>query len=273
MKRVGWSSPNWPAAAGHRWWLWVSVTEDTCVYILDPTRSARVPKDHLGDDTEGIISADRYSVYKTLGENILVAFCWSHVRRDFVRIRDGYAKLRPWAEAWVTQINDLFELNDQRVKVLSDARAFRAKDQAVRDALAAMADARDRELDDPALHRAARKALQSLRNHWAGCILFVDHPEIPMDNNESERRLRSPVLGRKNYYGSGSVWSGLLATFLFTIIQTLLLNNVNPKRFLRACLEACAVNGGRPPENLEAFLPWNLTDQQKAAWRGPEPFT
>jgi transposase len=117
---------------GHRWWLWVSVTEDTCVYILDPTRSARVPKDHLGDDAQGIISADRYSVYKTLGENIRVAFCWSHVRRDFVRIRDGYAGLRSWAEAWITRINDLFELNDQRVKVLADARAFRAKDQAVR---------------------------------------------------------------------------------------------------------------------------------------------
>jgi hypothetical protein len=74
-------------------------------------------------------------------------------------------------------------------------------------------------------------------------------------------------------YGSGSIWSGLLATFLFTIFQTLLLNNVNPKRFLRAYLEACAVNGGRPPEDLEAFGSWNLTDQQKAAWGGPEPFT
>ncbi len=35
---------------GYRWWLWVVVTHDTCVYLLDPSRSARVPGDHLGED-------------------------------------------------------------------------------------------------------------------------------------------------------------------------------------------------------------------------------
>ena len=94
-----------------------------------------------------------------------------------------------------------------------------------------------------------------------------------MDNNTSERQLRLPVVGRKNYYGSGSIWSGMLATFLFTIFQTLLLNQVNPKHFMLAYLEACAINGGKPPENIDTFLPWNLSEQQKAAWGYPEPFT
>lgn len=257
---------------GHRWWLWVSVTQDTCVYILDPSRSAEVPKNHLGEGAEGIINADRYSVYKALGAKILVAFCWSHVRRDFDRVAKGYARQRPWAEAWITRINDLFELNRQRIKVLSDSAAFQLKDRALRDAVQAMAEVRDRELDDATLHCAARKALESLRNHWAGCILFVDHPEIPMDNNESERRLRNPVLGRKNYYGSGAIWSGMLATMAFTIIQTLLMNEVNPRNFLRAYFEACALNGGHSPENLQEFLPWNLAPEQKDAWAYPEPF-
>lgn len=257
---------------GHRWWLWVSVTQDTCVYLLDPSRSAEVPKNHLGENAEGIISADRYCAYKALGEKIQVAFCWSHVRRDFIRVRDGYARLRSWAETWVTRINELFELNDQRVKVLSDAQAFRTKDQEVRDAVEAMAKLRDRELQDPGLPEPARKALESLRTHWEGCTLFVDHPEIPMENNESERRLRNPVVGRKNYYGSGSIWSGMLATMVFTISQTLLMNGLNPKDFLLAYLETCAISGGQPPENLKEFLPWNLSQEQKDAWRCPEPF-
>jgi transposase len=258
--------------SGYRWWLWVSVTQDTCAYLLDPSRSAEVPRNHLGENTEGIISADRYCAYKALGEKILVAFCWSHVRRDFIRIGDGYARLLPWAERWITRINDLFELNRQRLEVLSDAQAFQAKDREVRDAVEAMADVRDRELNDPTLHRAVRKALESLRNHWEGCVLFVDHPEIPMDNNESERRLRNPVVGRKNYYGSGSIWSGALASMAFTVLQTLLMNDVNPKCFLLAYFEACAAHGGRPPGNLEEFLPWNLSPERKNAWRCPEPF-
>ena len=254
----------------YQWWLWVVITDDTVVYLLEPTRSAEVPQNHLGDEPEGIINADRYVVYKTLGVKILIAFCWSHVRRDFTRVRDGYCKLRDWGEAWVKRINEIFHLNDKRLEVLSEPQAFQMKDQALREAIDAMADEREHELADLNLHKAARKALESLRNHWKGCTLFVDHPEIPMDNNESERRLRDPVVGRKNYYGSGSVWSGALTAILFTLFQTLLKNNIDPQKWLFAYFEACAQNGGRVPTNLDEFLPWNLSEPQKAAWHYSE---
>ncbi len=74
------------------------------------------------------INADRYSAYKALGLKIRIAFCWSHVRRDYVRVRDGYRRLRRWGEAWVTRINELFTLNDQRLAVLSNSEAFQEKD-------------------------------------------------------------------------------------------------------------------------------------------------
>src|SRR5207249_3952659 len=32
--------------------------------------------------------------------------------------------------------------------------------------------------------------------------VFVERPEVAMDNNAAERALRNPVVGRKNYYGS-----------------------------------------------------------------------
>ena len=258
---------------GHRWWLWVVITDDTVAFLLEPTRSAQVPRDHLGESPEGIINADRYSVYKALGPDILVAFCWAHVRRDFIRVRDGYRRLRVWGEAWVTRINELFALNHERLAVLSEPESFQEKDRELRAAIEAMAKQRDRELQDPKLSKPARKALESLRNHWKGCTLFVDHPEVPMDNNESERRLRDPAVGRKNYYGSGSVWSGALTAICFTIFQTLLKNNLDPKKWLSAYFQACAENGGRPPENIEAFMPWNLSPEQKESWRCPEPFT
>ena len=258
---------------GYRWWLWVVITDDTVVYLLEPTRSAKVPSNHLGENPVGIINADRYSVYKALGDRILVAFCWSHVRRDFIRVRDGYQRLRRWGEAWVTRINELFTLNDQRLAVLSDPTAFQEKDRILREAVDAMAKQRESELKDPDLRKPAKKALESLRRHWEGCTLFVDHPEIPMDNNESERRLRDPAVGRKNYYGSGSVWSGALTAICFTIFQTLLKNKIDPKKWFTGYFEACAENGGQVPENLDAFLPWNLSHQQKDDWHCPEPFT
>jgi len=250
----------------YRWWLWVVITDDTVVYLLEPTRSAQVPKNHLPQDAEGIINADRYIVYKTLGEKIQIAFCWSHVRRDFVQVRDGYRHLYDWGQAWVDRINEIFHLNDKRLGVLSDSQAFQIKDQALRKEIDTMADKREHQLADSGLHKAARKKLESLRNHWQGCTLFVDHPEIPMDNNESERKLRDPAVGRKNYYGSGSVWSGALTAILFTIFQTLLKNKIDPQKWLFAYFRACAQNGGRPPDNLNEFLPWNLSEQHRELW-------
>jgi transposase len=255
---------------GFRWWLWVVITSDTCAFLLDPSRSSQVPREHLGENAEGIVSADRYSAYKVIGDGIRIAFCWAHVRRDFLKIRDGFKKLRRWAKSWILRINDLYRLNRDRLKVRSDRKAFGKADEALRALHADMAAIRDRELSDENLHPEQRKALLSLAKHWEGLSIFLDCPDVPMDNNLSERALRNPVVGRKNYYGSGSVWSGVLAVALFSLFQTLLKNKIDPQKLLLAYFEACALNGGRPPENPAAFLPWNLTDEQKRLWRLPE---
>ena len=255
---------------GYRWWLWVVVTSDTCCYLLEPTRSAEVPQRHLGENAEGIINADRYSAYKALGDKIRISFCWGHIRRDFDNIRKGFKKLSAWGKEWVDRINDLFHKNKIRLEQLDNPKTFQQRDQELRCALNAMETTRDRELSDEKLHDSQRKALVSLRNHWEGAILFVDNPEIPMDNNESERRLRNPVIGRKNYYGSGSLWSGSLAAMMFTIFQTMIINDVDPKKFLLAYFQACAENGGKEPDDVDRFLPWNLSEEQKTAWRYPK---
>ena len=52
--------------------------------------------------------------------------------------------------------------------------------------------------------RPGDKTLESLQAHWQGLTVFVDHPDVPMDNNTAERVQRGPVVGRKNYYGSGA---------------------------------------------------------------------
>ena len=250
---------------------------DTCAYLLDPSRSSEVPLHHLGHQAEGVINADRYSAYKVvqgLVAKLLIAFCWAHVRRDFLRLGDGNKKLAPWAEQWVRDINELFRINSTRVKSKADSQPFREADQSLREALEQMARTRDGELAAPTLHPAKSasggKTLTSLREHWPGLTIFVDHPEIPMDNNEAERRLRSAVVGRKNYYGSGSIWSGALTAALFTILQTLLVNQINPKPWLLAYFDACARNGGRVPDHLGDFLPWNLPPQWKSQWHHGE---
>jgi transposase len=78
-----------------------------------------------------------------------------------------------------------------------------------------------------------------------------------MDNNEAERVLRNPVVGRKNYYGSGSCWSGEQAAELFSIFTTLEMNGINARVWLLEYMTAVAENDGNAPPNAASFLPWN----------------
>jgi transposase len=246
---------------GFGWWLWVFVGEDTVIYILDVSRSHHVPEDHYPSQAEGVLMVDRYSAYKAMDQvkmgTLLLAFCWAHVRRDFVRVGKGWPDLKPWALDWLRRIRELYRWNRQRLANPNDAAAQAGLEQAVAEMRQQLAT----ELADPKLRLAAKGALSSLQEHWSGLTLFVGDPRIPMDNNRSERCARGPAVGRKNYYGSGALWSGRLAAMLFSIFATLKLWQINPRLWLTWYLESCAAAAGQTPKDIEPFLPWNLTPE------------
>ncbi len=80
-------------------------------------------------------------------------------------------------------------------------------------------------------------------------------------------------MGRKNSYGSGSVWSAHLAAAILSVVQTILLWGLNPHHWLRAFLQACAENGGQSPTDLSPFLPWQMTAERRAELTQPAPVT
>jgi len=116
-----------------------------------------------------------------------------------------------------------------------------------------------------------------VKNHWEDLSVFVDHPEVPMDNNKGERSIRNPVTGRKNFYGSGSLWSSQLAAIMFSIFQSMALRvtfrlwKINCKHWLRFYLMACARNNGKAPEDLSPFLPWDMDEDHLQRLLKPIP--
>jgi transposase len=256
---------------GYRWYLWVFHSSDVVIFILAAGRSHDVPEEHLGPvEGPGILVVDRYKAYQAVDKVksglLVLAFCWAHVRRDFLTVARSWPDQEAWALGWVEQIGKLYQLNEARLKVRADAAAFAVADGALRAAVTTFGSRGESELREPNVHPARRKVLESLGNHWTGLTVFVEHPEVPMDNNTAERSQRGPVVGRKNYYGSGSVSSGRLAAMMFSLFQTLCVWGLNPRLWLTAYLQACAEAGGRAVEDVDRFLPWNLSPEPKRAW-------
>ena len=170
------------------------------LFTLSTSRSALVPEAHFGAEVAGILLSDRYGVYKKLArqrEGLKLAFCWAHVRRDFCSLAKAWPEWEGWAMSWVQGIGGLFDLNRRRLQVRTQPESFAARDQQLRGALWGLQRQREAELGSPALHRACQKVLLSLQRHWEGLTVFLDHPEVAMDNNAAERALRGPVVGRK----------------------------------------------------------------------------
>jgi transposase len=291
-----------PGKVGTRWYLWVTRSPSVIFYCIDPSRSAAVPGAHFAglQAEKVIIVCDRYSAYKKLARlalNILLAFCWAHVRRDFLDAGRAFCELEGWALEWKERIGTLYHLNrlrlaqwDRERPLAEQSDAFHRHHEAVQAQLQGMREEATRTLAQneedahgegaarapgAGLSKSARtkqqKVLASLLAHWSGLTLFVAHPEVPMDNNLGENSIRTPVNGRKNYYGSGSIWSAQLAAMLFAILQTLVLWGINPRHWLTRYLSACAENGASAPQDIDPFLPWAMDETRRTAFSRPYP--
>ena len=200
---------------GYRWYLRVFISESAVVCVLDPSRSAKVPKEHFGEDAEGFLNVDRYGACKSMAKDcgIVLVYCRSHVRRDFLAVAGTRPQNSDWAMEWVSLIGRIYHLNNSRLELLEQPEKFAERDKQLRRTVDEMAEKMEVERLDENTHYACKKVLDSLDNHWDGLTVFVDHPEIPMDNNKAERQVRGPVVGRKNYYGSGSDWPPSCSAF------------------------------------------------------------
>ena len=92
-----------------------------------------------------------------------------------------------------------------------------------------------------------------------------------MDNNGGEQSIRGPVVGRKNFYGSGSLESAELTAKMYTQLQTVEQWGLNPDHWMQEYLEACAAAGGTAPADLTPFLPWEMSEERRQYLAKPPP--
>ena len=274
----------------HRWWCWVFLGPDTTVFTIAPSRSLKVLTTQLGvehDPDTGalpeslpggrrlLLSSDFYTVYQSVGrlDGVDNLWCWAHIRRYFVRAGDAHPDLQAWTAAWLERIGTLYRAHSA-LAAAPTGSPLRAEAAAQFDAALQVID-RERHAQAATahlMHPAAVKVLATLDREWDGLVRHREFPELPLDNNSAERALRGPVVGRKNFYGSGSTVSAELASRVWTITATAERAGLNPRAYLGAYLNQCAQTGGTPPSGtaLDRFLPWALNPDDRTAW-APRP--
>ena len=286
-----------------RFWLWVFIGPDTVCFVMDPSRSGAVLARHAGIDEETgqllpdadggprrlVISSDFYAVYQSAGRKAdgpVNLFCWSHLRRYFVRAGDANPEqLRRWSDAWLDRIRDLYAAHDELMAAWQENAAPPAQgkqDSAVRlerareawdAAIGVIDETRKEQAKGPGLAGPAKKTLATLDREWDGLIAHRDYPMAGLDNNLAERTIRTPVVTRKNAGGSHNPDTASTAASIWTVTATVQMAGLNIITYLAAYLDECGRHGGKPlsGEALSRFLPWNASPENLRTWAQPPP--
>ena len=262
-----------------RAWLWASVSSDAVSFHIDPSRSAEAAQKLFGDALlDTVIVCDRYSAYKRLARlregKVTLAFCWSHMRRDFVECAAGQVRLTDWCQGWIERIASIYRLNEARLAhydpvIERQTPAFDAAQGALKEALDGLFAEAARELVGLPDQARQGRALRSLLNHREGLSVFVDRPQVPLDNNRAERFLRGPAIGRRLSFGSDSEDGARFTAIMYSVVGTLSMNGIDILSWLDAWLAACAENDRKPPDNLSPWLPWSMSEERRRELMAP----
>lgn len=251
------------------WWLWVFACKQTVVYVVDASRSASVLLKHFKALAIGTVSSDRYSSYLKLSRlcaGIINAFCWAHVRRDFLKAGKEHIRLQAWSLLWLVRIRQLYRLNRERLSATDDGPATTEAQTALEQGVALFFAQIDGELRSSELHPKQRKILRNARKNQEALCVFVHRPHVPMDNNRAERLLRLAALGRKNYYGCHAEWSADFTAICLTILQTATMHGLNAEAYLRYILDELAQHPETYPD-VDSLLPWQIPADKMQAYQ------
>lgn len=231
------------------WQVWCISSETGTYYHLDPHRSAVVAQTILGP-FGGVLMTDGLAVYQAVARGrpqLLLVFCWAHVRRKFLEAEPAYP-----------QCAQALELIGALYQVERSAPSLRGLGpQATAEALQLRAQLRATQ-SQPLLEQlwrwteeqvclprsSLRGAIDYLRSLWPGLTRFVQDPRIPLDNNRAERQLRTCVVGRKNHYGSKSERGTEVAALFYSLIETARQLHLDERQYLLCAARFALSNPG-----------------------------
>ena len=248
------------------------------VFFYSRDRSGEHPQQHLAD-WGGILQADAYSGYGKLYEAdrqanpILEAACWAHARRKFFVLADIEAGARrraqgrkppvlsPIALEAVQRIDALFDI-ERRINGLSAEQRLAVRQQCSAPLVSALEAWMRDQRRKLSRHSDVAGAIDYMLKRWTAFTRFLEDGRVCLTNNAAERALRGLALGRKAWLFAGSDRGGQRAAFLYSLIVTAKLNDIDPQAWLTDVLARIA---DHPANRIDELLPWNWTAQQPAA--------
>lgn len=232
---------------GKTYWLWCFTTNDLTYYLIDRCRGSPVLKRFFQKHFAGTLVTDFWGAYHAVA-CARRQKCIPHLRRELKKVDHYHRPGGDWkafAKKLRRLVRDGLRL-PQRQRTAVECAVGRQRLEARLQTLIAY----------PGENGHARRLVKRLRRHAQELFTFLDHPEVPFDNNHAERTIRPAVIIRKNSYANGSEDGADLQAVLMSIYRTLKQRGHNPLQTIVAALRSYLRTGTLPP------LPTKITEDR-----------
>ncbi len=246
-------------------WIWVRAAgppdRRVVLFDYDASRGGAVPL-RLLQGCSGILLTDGYEPYERVAEalRLVHAGCMAHARRRFdAAVKASQRGSDAQARVGLEFIRELYRIErplwdkehpctpHQRLQIRAEQSApVVEKFHAWLEALASQV------LPESLLGKAVYYTL----GQWPKLIKFLQHSEVPLDNNRCENAIRPFVIGRKGWLFSDTVKGALASANLYSLVETSKANGVEPHAYLTHLFTQLPY--AKKLEDFDALLPWNV---------------
>jgi transposase len=224
---------------GKTHWLWCFASKDVTYYMIDRRRGSPALKRFFKNEFAGVLVTDFWGAY-----NAVVCArkqkCLPHLLRDLKRTQHYHKPGGDWpafSKQLKRLIRDSIRLSKQRKEL--PAKSFASRRQRLDERLSEL-------LAQPWEQRHARRLVKRLRRHASELFTFLDHAEVPFDNNHGERQIRPAVIARKNSYANGSEDGAETQAILMSVFRTLKQRGHNPVSAVTSAVRTYLQTGQLP---------------------------
>jgi transposase len=209
---------------GRNGYVWASVTDAVRYFERHGTRSGKVPKEILGDDFCGVVVCDGYKGYDPLACQL--QRCWVHLLRHGHEIITRHPDAAD-AHAWVVKVRTIY---DAAIALVATS-GYGTLPEAVRQKQRLACERRLLKVAKPGLTSTVKEQAnlaKYLTSHINELFVFVQHPEVPSENNPAERAIRPLVVTRKVCGGTRSEKGSKTKMVLMSLLHTAQLRGMDP---------------------------------------------
>ena len=207
--------------------------------MIDRCRGSPLLGKFFKREFQGILVTDFWGAYNAI-RCMAKQKCLPHLLRDLLRVEKYQVPGRVWrrfAKKLRRLLRDAMRLSKHSERTAPD---YISKRQRIGGRLQEL-------LDQPWKDKNACRLVKRLRRHQHELFTFLDHPEVPHDNNTGERAIRPAVIIRKNSYANRSEEGADMQAVLMSLFRTLKQRGHNPLRTIVAALQTYLQTGKLPP--------------------------